>query len=714
MAQYDILLYQNVSPSAVLFKEQFVNIAKGCILSADSNGVPTVLSAGTNDFVLTADSTTPTGLKWSAAGSSTVFRTDATTFSTRGGIGAGNTETQGAARYNTYLGYRAGYTATAATSNVAIGYMSGFYNTGSGNVHMGRQAGYLQVAGDGNVYIGDQCGYTGGSGDNNCCIGQSAGYNLTGSDTVIIGSGAGLATGAASYNVFVGKEAGKKNTTGTNNTYIGYLAGYTSNTVSYNVAIGNSAGCFETVGYKLFIDGLNRTDEATARTNSMIYGIFNATPTSQELWLNAKVYMNKLGSATTSYILYIDDTTGLLTKGASPSGISYPGSGIANSTGSSWGTSYTTTGSGTVVALQTSPSITTSLITASTSFDLLNTTATTINFAGAATTLTIGYTSTAASTINISTGNVASGNSKTINIGTGGQASSSTNVNIGCQTSGVQPGTLTLGGFDTVVHSSNRTSLTLFNANTTTLTMAGAAETINISSDAITATQIINIGTGSTGTQTINIGTGTTASGYARTLNFGTGGASGSYCYIYFGSTNANALLSVHGSVYSYRGDGYSGLFVYTGTTTTQTVLLLKHGATSGTTIKMLQAQDGNSYNRGYINMNITTSVLTFVSGSDERIKTNISKTKMDALNIVNNIPVKDFNFKEKPKDPLITGFMAQDVDKYFPEAVSYDKENDKWDLAWGYSMNPLYHKAIQELTDKIKQLETEIQTLKS
>lgn len=33
----------------------------------------------------------------------------------------------------------------------------------------------------------------------------------------------------------------------------------------------------------------------------------------------------------------------------------YPGAGIANSTGSAWGTSYSTTGTGTVVALQTSP-----------------------------------------------------------------------------------------------------------------------------------------------------------------------------------------------------------------------------------------------------------------------------------------------------------------------------------------------------------------------
>jgi hypothetical protein len=37
----------------------------------------------------------------------------------------------------------------------------------------------------------------------------------------------------------------------------------------------------------------------------------------------------------------------------------YPGSGIANSTGTAWGTSYSTSGSGTVVALTTSPVLTT-------------------------------------------------------------------------------------------------------------------------------------------------------------------------------------------------------------------------------------------------------------------------------------------------------------------------------------------------------------------
>jgi hypothetical protein len=40
----------------------------------------------------------------------------------------------------------------------------------------------------------------------------------------------------------------------------------------------------------------------------------------------------------------------------------YPGAGIPNSTGTAWGTSYTTTGSGTVVALATSPSFITPIL----------------------------------------------------------------------------------------------------------------------------------------------------------------------------------------------------------------------------------------------------------------------------------------------------------------------------------------------------------------
>jgi hypothetical protein len=61
----------------------------------------------------------------------------------------------------------------------------------------------------------------------------------------------------------------------------------------------------------------------------------------------------------------------------------YPGAGIPNSTGSAWGTSYSTTGSGTVVALATSPTFVTPALGTPTSGNLANCTVpvlTTTNF----------------------------------------------------------------------------------------------------------------------------------------------------------------------------------------------------------------------------------------------------------------------------------------------------------------------------------------------
>lgn len=62
----------------------------------------------------------------------------------------------------------------------------------------------------------------------------------------------------------------------------------------------------------------------------------------------------------------------------------YPGAGIANSTGSAWGTSYTTTGSGTVLALATSPTLVTPVLGTPTSGTLTNCTGLPLNALAAA------------------------------------------------------------------------------------------------------------------------------------------------------------------------------------------------------------------------------------------------------------------------------------------------------------------------------------------
>jgi len=75
-----------------------------------------------------------------------------------------------------------------------------------------------------------------------------------------------------------------------------------------------------------------------------------------------------------------------------------------------------------------------------TTANLLDTVTTTVNFAGAATTLAIATTPTTTQAVNIATGVTSTGNTKTINLGTGGAAGSTTNIVLGSTLGG---GTIT-------------------------------------------------------------------------------------------------------------------------------------------------------------------------------------------------------------------------------------------------------------------------------
>ena len=135
-----------------------------------------------------------------------------------------------------------------------------------------------------------------------------------------------------------------------------------------------------------------------------------------------------------------------------------------------------------------SPTISTSILAGTSTFNLINSTATTVNFAGAATTLTIGSTDVGATT---------SLRSPTI--------------------------------------STTSSTLNLFNTVATTLNFAGA-------------TTSLTIGGTPTGATSVTLFGNTTGSGYTKTINIGTGGASGSNTEINIGSSTSGATGTV--SVY--------------------------------------------------------------------------------------------------------------------------------------------------------------------
>jgi hypothetical protein len=104
--------------------------------------------------------------------------------------------------------------------------------------------------------------------------------------------------------------------------------------------------------------------------------------TASAVPVNTNLANGELAINITDGKLYYKNNSGVVTLLASSGTASFPGAGIANSTGSAWGTSYSTSGSGTVVALTTSPSFTTPVLGTPTSGNLANCTADGTNSVG--------------------------------------------------------------------------------------------------------------------------------------------------------------------------------------------------------------------------------------------------------------------------------------------------------------------------------------------
>lgn len=246
----------------------------------------------------------------------------------------------------------------------------------------------------------------------------------------------------------------------------------------------------------------------SAGTSSLTTGILKSTTTTGALSIATAGtdYQEPLPSQTGNSGKYLTTDGSALSWATVTAGGSmvYPGSGIANSTGSAWGTSYSVSGTGNVV-LTTSPTFTTSIDSGATFGAFASSTA-----------LTLGYNSTLASTTNISTGAVAASTIKTINIGTGGAASSTTNINIGAIA-----GTLTIGT-GTIVGTNSTQNV--FNTTATTVNAFGAASSLTLGMSSLGGTVNLATGAASVTTKTVNIGTG---GGTASTTNI-TIGASNS------------------------------------------------------------------------------------------------------------------------------------------------------------------------------------------
>lgn len=126
------------------------------------------------------------------------------------------------------------------------------------------------------------------------------------------------------------------------------LASFTSGGAVY----ATSTSALTTGTLPITAGGTNATTASAAFNN-----LSPITTTGDLIVGNGTNSATRLPIGSNGQILISNGTTA--TWGAAPASMIYPGAGIPNSTGSAWGTSYSTSGSGTVVALTNSPTFVT-------------------------------------------------------------------------------------------------------------------------------------------------------------------------------------------------------------------------------------------------------------------------------------------------------------------------------------------------------------------
>ena len=145
--------------------------------------------------------------------------------------------------FNTAIGSSVLNDVSSGENNTAVGYNAGGnVTTGSGNTYIGKSAGFSGT-GSNNIYIGEGSGMSITSGDNNVIIGSNAGNYISGtSNNIIISDGSG--------NNRIQVDSGGNVGIGTS-TIESYWSGYTALKVGYNNSIfGNTA---DSVGSAFFI-----------------------------------------------------------------------------------------------------------------------------------------------------------------------------------------------------------------------------------------------------------------------------------------------------------------------------------------------------------------------------------------------------------------------------------------------------------------------------
>ena len=200
------------------------------------------------------------------------------------------------------------------------------------------------------------------------------------------------------------------------------------------------------------------------------------------------------------------------------------------------------------------------------------------------------------------------------------------------------------------------------------------------------------------------------------------------------GTATPPAKLSVFGGLAYFGTDPAPSIAALTSGTSTSDGIIFQNqnGAVSDGAI-VVQRSGAANYSPMYITRNATLgsgsgflttylvngtlvgSVSTngattaFNTSSDARLKENIKKTRYGLTELM-AIKVSDYNYRHDKSKTEVTGFLAQDLHKVYPGAVTVGGENaqtDPWTVDYG-KLTPLLVKAVQEQQDQITTLKQE------
>ena len=172
---------------------------------------------------------------------------------------------------------------------------------------------------------------------------------------------------------------------------------------------------------------------------------------------------------------------------------------------------------------------------------------------------------------------------------------------------------------------------------------------------------------------------------------------------LHIGSTQSvhSDFTSAFGSskFFVHNGNNGGGAFMQQGTGAPNLILF---GKDTGNTAVVFYNSDMNTSQSSVGSITTTSSATAFNTSSDYRLKEDLQD--FAGLDMVSKIPVYDFKWKTDRSRGY--GVMAHELEQVLPQAVTGEKDAEEMQSVDYSKIVPLLVKSIQELKERIKQLE--------